>query len=94
MMHRHSHPARVLLGVACFGMLAVAAPTPQAPAPIKFARYAHVANDGRIAFTYHDDIWVADSTGANALFARRQVDCVHERSPRQRRCVRDTRHRW
>jgi len=66
MMHRHSHPARVLLGVACFGMLAVAAPTPQAPAPIKFARYAHVANDGRIAFTYHDDIWVADSTGANA----------------------------
>jgi tricorn protease len=33
--------------------------------PIKFARYAHVANDGTIAFTYQDDIWVADANGAN-----------------------------
>jgi tricorn protease-like protein len=31
----------------------------------KFARYAHVANDGTIAFTYQDDIWVADPNGAN-----------------------------
>ena len=37
----------------------------QAPEPIKFARYAHVANDGTIAFTYQDDIWVADADGAN-----------------------------
>ncbi|MEN9508906.1 MAG: hypothetical protein RLZZ621_1469, partial [Gemmatimonadota bacterium] len=37
----------------------------QQPAPIKFARYAHVANDGRIAFTYADDIWVADPDGSN-----------------------------
>jgi tricorn protease len=36
-----------------------------APEPIRFARYAHVANDGRIAFTYHDDIWVADADGGN-----------------------------
>ncbi len=36
------------------------------PAPIKFARYAHVANDGRIAFTYQDDIWLADRDGNNA----------------------------
>ena len=35
-------------------------------APIKFARYAHVANDGRVAFTYQDDIWLADANGANA----------------------------
>ena len=39
----------------------------QAPvAPIKFARYAHVANDGRVAFTYQDDLWLADANGANA----------------------------
>ena len=37
----------------------------QQPEPIKFARYAHVANDGTIAFTYQDDIWVADANGAN-----------------------------
>ena len=37
----------------------------QAPEPIKFARYAHVANDGTIAFTYQDDIWAADPDGAN-----------------------------
>lgn len=37
----------------------------QSPAPIRFARYAHIANDGRIAFTYQDDIWVADPDGAN-----------------------------
>ncbi len=37
-----------------------------ANSPIRFARYAHVANDGRIAFTYQDDIWLADANGANA----------------------------
>jgi len=35
------------------------------PVPIKFARLAHVANDGRIVFTYHDDIWIADPDGTN-----------------------------
>jgi tricorn protease len=33
---------------------------------IKFAHTPHVANDGRIAFAYHEDIWVADADGANA----------------------------
>ncbi|MFN9204096.1 MAG: S41 family peptidase [Gemmatimonas sp.] len=33
--------------------------------PIKFARYAHVANDGTLAFTWQDDIWVADQNGGN-----------------------------
>ena len=37
----------------------------QQPEPIKFARYAHVANDGTIAFTYQDDIWIADADGRN-----------------------------
>ena len=33
--------------------------------PIRFARYPHVANDGRLAFTYQDDLWVADADGGN-----------------------------
>jgi hypothetical protein len=37
----------------------------QAPEPVKFARYAHVANDGTIAFTYQDDIWLANADGSN-----------------------------
>ncbi len=45
---------------------AMQASTPAQPAPVKFARYAHIANDGRIAFTYQDDIWLADSDGSNA----------------------------
>ena len=36
-----------------------------APEPIKFARLAGVANDGRVAFTYQDDIWVVDAEGQN-----------------------------
>jgi tricorn protease len=36
-----------------------------APVPIKFAHLAHIASDGRIAFTYHDDVWVADADGSN-----------------------------
>ena len=33
---------------------------------IKFAHTPAIANDGRIAFSYHDDIWVADANGSNA----------------------------
>ena len=29
--------------------------------PIRFARNAGIANDGRVAFTYQDDIWVVDA---------------------------------
>ncbi|WP_310572097.1 S41 family peptidase [Gemmatimonas sp.] len=57
---------RLLLGSA--SAAALLAPTllwAQAPEPVKFARYAHVANDGAIAFTYQDDIWLADADGAN-----------------------------
>ena len=36
-----------------------------APEPIKFARLAGIANDGRVAFTYQDDIWVVDADGQN-----------------------------
>lgn len=46
--------------------LAAQSAMPPAPESIRFARYAHVANDGRIAFTYQDDIWLAHSDGSNA----------------------------
>jgi tricorn protease len=36
----------------------------QGPSPIRFARYAHIANDGTIAFTYQDDIWITNASGA------------------------------
>jgi len=37
----------------------------QAPEPIRFARYANIANDGRVAITYQDDIWMVDADGSN-----------------------------
>jgi tricorn protease len=54
-----------------FRLLAVAAlvavtMTAADAAPIKFARYPHVAN-GRIAFSYHNDIWVAHEDGSNPV---------------------------
>ncbi len=51
--------AAILLG----GMSASVAA--QAPEPIRFARLAGVANDGRVAFTYQDDIWMVDADGSN-----------------------------
>ncbi|MFC1500525.1 hypothetical protein ACFL6T_05885, partial [Candidatus Zixiibacteriota bacterium] len=32
--------------------------------PIKFARYPHICN-GKIAFSYHGDIWVANEDGSS-----------------------------
>src|SRR4051812_11698305 len=52
-------------------LIAVAAPclsahlAAQTPEPIKFARLAGIANDGRVAFSYQDDIWVVDADGSN-----------------------------
>jgi tricorn protease len=37
----------------------------QEPQAIKFAHIPHIANDGRVAFSYHEDIWVADPDGSN-----------------------------
>ncbi len=66
MLARRRRSNFATLAVALLLSLTATPGVAQAPKPIKFARYAHVANDGRIAFSYQDDIWVADSTGANA----------------------------
>ncbi|HBE71652.1 MAG TPA: hypothetical protein DDW52_26210 [Planctomycetaceae bacterium] len=34
--------------------------------PTKFVRYPHISNSGQLAFSYHGDIWVADSDGSGA----------------------------
>ncbi len=52
----------------------------QGPEPIRFARQAHIANDGRIAFGYHDDIWVTDSNGSNG--SRITVHVANDFNPR------------
>src|SRR5437870_1377418 len=48
---------------ALFAPLALLAQA--APNEIKFARNAGIANDGRVAFTYQDDIWLVDADGSN-----------------------------
>jgi tricorn protease len=53
---------RLALLLASTPPLALAA---QQAKPIKFARYPHVANDGTLAFTYADDIWLANADGSN-----------------------------
>jgi len=47
---------------------------------IRFARNAGIANDGRVAFTYQDDIWVVDADGSNPR--RLTVNVARDFSPR------------
>ncbi|HLA90186.1 MAG TPA: S41 family peptidase [Gemmatimonadaceae bacterium] len=51
----------VALACACLSSVASA----QAPEPIRFARNAGIASDGRVAFTYQDDIWLVEADGSN-----------------------------
>src|SRR6184192_831360 len=48
-----------------FGLLARTVLLGQGAEPVRFARNAGIANDGRVAFTYQDDIWVVDADGTN-----------------------------
>src|SRR5215510_6726256 len=48
--------------------------------PIHFARNAGIANDGRVAFTYQDDIWLVDADGSNPH--RLTVNVARDFSPR------------
>ena len=58
--------------------------------PVKFLRYAAISNDGTIAFTYSDDIWIAnpDGTGARRLTANVARDFQPRFSPDGRRIAR------
>src|SRR5262244_2126329 len=52
----------------------------QAAEAIRFARNAGIANDGRVAFTYQDDIWLVDADGSNPR--RLTVNVARDFSPR------------
>ncbi len=47
---------------------------------VHFARNAGIANDGRVAFTYQDDIWLVDADGSNPR--RLTVNVARDFSPR------------
>lgn len=53
------------LTTACLLTFAVAlGSAPAAAEPIKFARYPHVSQ-GKLVFSYHGDIWIANENGSN-----------------------------
>ena len=54
-------PAHRLLMTA---LVCAALASPATADPIKFARYPHVAA-GRLVFSYHGDIWIANQNGSN-----------------------------
>ena len=77
---RRDRAALALCVAAAIGALSspVAAQTAD---PIRFARaQRRIANDGRVAFTYQDDIWVVDADGSNPH--RLTVNIARDFSPR------------
>src|SRR4029078_705103 len=66
--------ASLAVSLAAFQVVA------QSPETIRFARNAGIANDGRVAFTYQDDIWVVDADGSNPR--RLTVHLARDCSPR------------
>jgi tricorn protease len=54
----------VLFRASALLIVSMGVTAPSQADPIKFARYPHVAN-GKLAFTYHGDIWIANQNGSN-----------------------------
>ena len=54
----------VFARISCAWLLALGLAAPVAADPIKFARYPHVAH-GKLAFSYHGDIWIANQDGSS-----------------------------
>ena len=48
----------------CLFAVLLALAVPAAADPIKFARYPHAAH-GKLVFSYHGDIWIANQDGSN-----------------------------
>jgi tricorn protease len=57
-------PKSALIRLFCAAIVALALAAPAAADPIMFARYPHVSH-GKIAFSYHGDIWIANADGSN-----------------------------
>ena len=71
--------ARVVAVLAIASAVVASANAQQLKA-VHFARNAGIANDGRVAFTYQDDIWVVDADGSNPR--RLTVNVARDFSPR------------
>ncbi len=71
--------ARVV-AVLAIASAVVASANAQQLKPVHFARNAGIANDGRVAFTYQDDIWLVDADGSNPR--RLTVNVARDFSPR------------
>ena len=69
---------RFFLLIGAFSLLG-ATPTRE-PKSMRYLRRPHVANDGRITFSYLGDIWVADVNGANPR--RVTMHAAHDDEPR------------
>ncbi|MBA2301147.1 MAG: PD40 domain-containing protein [Acidobacteria bacterium] len=57
-------PTSALIRLTSAVIVALAVALPAAADPIKFARYPHVAH-GKLVFSYHGDIWVANQDGSS-----------------------------
>lgn len=68
------------LAIALAGLVFASIAQAQQARPIHFARNAGIANDGRVAFTYQDDIWLVDADGSNPR--RLTVNVARDFSPR------------
>src|ERR1017187_8928626 len=68
--HRRAHVVTCIAALVVGTLVLAGRVTPavsgQAAPSIRFAHVPHIANDGRIAFSYHEEIWVADPNGSNA----------------------------
>lgn len=51
--------------IASFALASLLVASSAAAEPIKFARYPHVSQ-GKLVFSYHGDIWIANENGSNA----------------------------
>ncbi len=51
--------------IVTFALAALFAAAPATADPIKFARYPHVSQ-GKLVFSYHGDIWIANENGSGA----------------------------
>ncbi len=86
-----------------FGLALALVASGAAAEPVKFARYPHVSQ-GKLVFSYHGDIWIANENGSNPVrltahvardtFPRLSPDgklgSLHQRPVRQRGRVRDS----
>src|SRR5690606_17696596 len=59
-------PKFSLARLTCAVVMTLALAVTAAADPIKFARYPHVSH-GKIAFSYHGDIWVANVDGSSPM---------------------------